>query len=155
MSMKLLAIGNVLMGDDAVAIYLATKLQDELTQLGIEVFYAETDIEYCITCINDGDYIIFVDAADFGGVTGEVSLLSFDDIFISSSEKLVTGHGINFLDIIKLYELKIQGVILAVQIADISFRYGLSEELQNQFSDCASQIMKHINKVNAKNENRN
>jgi len=153
MSKKLLALGNVLMGDDAVAIHLAMALQEELGQMGIEVIYGETDIGYCITSIQEEDFIIFVDAADFGGVAGEISVMSISEI--SNTDKFVTGHSINFLHLIKLYKPKLQGVILAVQIADINFRYGLSEELQNRFSECACGIMEHVNMVNAKNVNKN
>lgn len=145
MKKKLLAIGNVLMGDDAIAIYLASELQEELRARGIEVIYGETDIGYCISCIEESDYIIIMDAADFGKAPGEVNLLSIGDSLISS--KAALGHSISFLDMITLYLPMVQGVIITIQIADLNFRYGLSEALQNRFTYCTSEVMKYITKI--------
>ncbi len=145
MSRKLLAMGNVLMGDDGIGIHLATALQEELSAMGIEVIYGETDIGYCITNIQEDDYIIIVDAADFGATTGDINKVPLEEI--SSSKNVITGHSISFLELIKLYLPKIKGTVLEVQIAEINFQYGLSQNLQNRFSRCAEDVLNYIRQI--------
>lgn len=145
MKKKLLAMGNLLMGDDAIAIYLASSLEEELLQLGIEVIYGETDIGYSMTRISEEDYVIFADAADFGGIPGEVKVFQLEDLVKKTND--ITEHNIRFLDLIKLHMPKLEGAVLAVQIADIRFRYGLSEVLQSKFSVSKGELMQHINKL--------
>jgi hydrogenase maturation protease len=145
MRRKLLAMGNLLMGDDAIAIYLASALEGELSQLGIEVIYGETDIGYSMTRISEEDFVIFADAADFGGIPGEVKEFQLDDMVKETND--ITEHNIRFLDLIKLHMPKLEGAVLAVQIADIHFRYGLSEELLSRFSVSKGELMHHINKL--------
>ncbi len=146
MKIKLLAIGNVLMGDDGIAIYLADAMQEELTKMGIEVIYGETDVGYCMNCIKEEDYIIILDASDFGKKVGEVTRFSIDSII--SGNKPAMGHSISFLDMLKLYMPKVRGEILGVQIGDIQFRHGISNELRKQFDLCIRTSLKLIGSIN-------
>ena len=58
MNVKLIAIGNKIMGDDRIGPLVAEHLEKFLSQLGIEVVIGETDIGYCLSKINEKDMII-------------------------------------------------------------------------------------------------
>lgn len=145
MSTKLIAMGNILMKDDGIAVFLAGYLKDTLCDMGIEVISGETDIGYCITQIKEGDFLILMDAARTGKNPGEVTLLSF--IEAATDKRNTTQHCISFLDIINLYFPKNDGVILTIEIAEICFYYGLSAQLQDKISIILQEILLHIRKI--------
>lgn len=130
MTKKLIAVGNVLMKDDGIAIAVARLLEKDLTQLGIQVYYAETDIGYCMDIIETGDYLIILDAADCDKQPGEISVFSWNDY--RSGYIRGTPHEINIADLLQLYAIDVDGIILAIEMKEISFGYGLSPELNEK-----------------------
>lgn len=141
MSTKLLAMGNVLMGDDAIALHLATALEDKLSEIGIEVIYGETDIGYSISQINEGDYIIILDGTKTGAALGEVTCYSLES---NHNRREKTFHNISFLDLMKLYYPKINGLLITVEVEQIGLYYGLSSGLQDRMAEIAKEIYKKI-----------
>lgn len=142
MRRKLLAMGNILMGDDGIAIYIADILEDRLKEIGIDVIYGETDIGYSITNINEGDYIILLDAAYYGKTPGEITVLAFDEASINRKD--ATCHSVSFLDLLKLYFPKNDGIVLTVEIAEIGFFYGPSLLLKDKLETISQQIWEEI-----------
>lgn len=145
MSTKLLAMGNVLMGDDGIAVYVAANLEDSLRKYDIEVVYGETDIGYSIAQIAKEDFIIILDAARLGKTPGEITVLPFDDIPQKSAE--LSLHNISFLDLLKLYFPKNDGVIIAVEIDEVSFHYALGEQLSIKFPRIVQEVSDAINSI--------
>ena len=74
MSLKLIAIGNVLMKDDAIGIKVAEEIEIELLKLGVNVIYGETNIQHCISSVEKDDYIIILDSAYYGKSIGEITI---------------------------------------------------------------------------------
>lgn len=138
-------MGNVLMSDDGIAIYLAGILEEKLCKIGVEVIYGETDIGYCISQIQEGDYIILMDASDLGKTPGEITLLSFDEI--TAKDKDITQHCVSFLDLLKLYFPMNDGIVITVQIAYIGLQYGLSKQLKGNISEIAQELFKQVSNV--------
>jgi hydrogenase maturation protease len=130
------------MKDDGIAICLAGKLHNELCGMGVDVIYGETDIGYCITQITEGDFLILMDASDLGKSPGEITLLSFDEI--TPDHLLLTQHGFRFLDLLRLYFPKNDGIVLAVEIAEAGFHYGLSPQLQGRFDSIAGEALNKL-----------
>jgi hydrogenase maturation protease len=128
MSTKLLAIGNVLMGDDGIAIFLAAALEERLNELGVEVIFGETDIGYSISKIRDGDLIFIMDAAVQGKATGEVSLYGMEDI--SDNSKKIIWHDISLVDLLELYYPNNYCYIITIEAAGVDFHYGPSPQLE-------------------------
>jgi hydrogenase maturation protease len=146
MSIKLIAMGNVLMQDDGIAIYLASALEAELLTMGIEVYYGETDLGYCISSVKEGDFLILLDAAFIGKKPGEMMRMPFSDS--QRGWRDYTQHCIGFLDLLKLYNPKTEGVIIAVEKEKVSFYYGLGPQLTKRFSLIAQKVMKEITDIN-------
>ena len=78
MSLKLIAIGNVLMKDDAIGIKVAEEIEIELLKLGVNVIYGETNIQHCISSVEKDDYIIILDSAYYGKSIGEITIEDID-----------------------------------------------------------------------------
>ncbi len=143
--MKLVAMGNVLMGDDGIALHLTSMLEDKLRELGIAVIFGETDIGYCLTQLEEEDFIILIDAAELGKKPGELTLLSFEEL--TPCRKMNTSHCISFFDLLKLYYPKMKGVAILIQIYHIDFQYGLSNPLKEKTEDMLNLILEQIRKI--------
>lgn len=139
MSKKLLAMGNVLMEDDGIAVYLAAVLEKELEDTEIEVVYGETDIGYSLMQISEGDFIILMDASCLGRAPGTVSLQSVNEI--NADRTHLYQHSISMLDMIKLYFPENDVLVLTVEIAQAAFHYGLSKQIRDKMSDISKEIL--------------
>ena len=145
MSVKVIAIGNILMKDDAIAIEVAKDIEGELLEKGIEIIYGETDFEYCISMTREEDYIFILDAAHFGKKPGEVTFLPLNKF--SSTKVGYTQHSYSFLDLLKLFYPHIQGEICAIEIDEVEFEFGLSPLLQEKLKGISEKILSKIESV--------
>lgn len=146
--MKLIALGNVLMEDDGIAIYLAKEIEKELLEMGIEIIYGETDIGYCISSISEKDYLIVLDAAGFEIPLGEVRRTSLKELHYDSREFL--HHSISFMQLYSLYFPKAEGDVFAVGIGEVSQCLGLSNQLNNMRKELSSGLLEQIKEIKNK-----
>lgn len=142
MSVKLIALGNVLMKDDAIGIEVAKEIEDMLKEYNIEVIYGETDISYCLTQIDKNDIIFVVDAASYGVNPGDITVIPIHGF--SSNGIKHTQHNYNLLDLLKLYYPDIKGEIFAVKINEVEFHYGLSLILQKKLKTISKEVFYRI-----------
>lgn len=149
MSIKLIAMGNVLMEDDAAAVFIADILKEELGNMGIETVYGETDTGYSISRIEDGDFLIVMDAASLGREPGEVTVLPFDEIIMSRRQN-TSQHDIGFLELLRLYYPENDGIIVTIQIAEIGLCYGLSPQLRDKIEAISEEVRNCIMKTISK-----
>jgi hydrogenase maturation protease len=145
MSIKVIALGNVLMKDDGVAIDVARKIEKELSEKNIEVILGETDAQYCISKIKEEDYIFVIDAACYEKAPGEITCISLYDFV--SNRKEGFQHSYSFLDLIKLYYPNIKGKIYGIEVAEVGFGLGLSCTLQNRSDNISKEILKDMEKI--------
>jgi len=125
MSIKLIAIGNRIMGDDSLAIIIAEKLEKYLINLGVKVIIGETDFEYCLSKIEDGDYLIIVDSTYFKINPGTITVNSFSYINeINYNNSLFSQHSNNFLANIDRFYQSVTGIVIGIE--GINFDYSLS-----------------------------
>ena len=151
MRVKVIAIGNVLMKDDAIAIEVARNIEKELLDRGIEVIYGETDFEYCISRIQEEDYIFILDAAHYGKGPGEITFLPLKGF--ASKNKGYTQHSYSFLDLLKLYYPNSKGEICAIEAVEVKFEFGLSSLLQEKLKSISEIILgKILSVIEVKNE---
>lgn len=152
MSIKIIAMGNVLMKDDAIGIEVTKEIEEKLLEKNIEVIYGETDIQHSIFSIREDDYIIIIDAARFEKNPGEIMFLSLNNF--ASNKKGYSQHSYSFLDLIKIYYPNIQGEIYAIEVKNVEFGFGLSLVLQEKLKMISEQILskieKSIKKINEK-----
>lgn len=144
MAVKLIALGNVLMMDDGIAVTLAEDLEPELIESEIEVVYGETDIQYSISLVKEEDYIIVLDASCIGKAPGLITKLPLyeNNTFHPSSFQ----HSFSFVDLLKVYYPKLNGFILAVEAADIKPCYGLSKILIEKKNEIEAELIEVIKK---------
>lgn len=131
MNMKVIAIGSRIMRDDGAAISVVEELHDELVDEGIQVIIGETDVAYCVSCIDEGDIIILLDAAVSErpwGTIWQVPLSNaLNNCILNQSQ-----HDADLLNILKRSGLQLSGLLICIEAAEISQGWGLSQELQSQ-----------------------
>lgn len=143
MGLKLIALGNVLMKDDGIGIFIARAMEEELKVKGIEVIYAETDFGCCISKVERSDRVIILDAACYKKDPGEITIIPLDNY--SPNNYSFTQHSYILLDILKLYYPELQGYILAIEIEKITFGFGLSDILQKKKKDIIKEVLDFLN----------
>lgn len=142
MKVKVIAIGNVLMEDDGIGIEVLEKIKDKLKDKNIEVIIGETDAEYCISQIEDGDFIFIIDASCSEKPPGTITVVNIKNY--SYKRKYYTQHNYNVVDLIKLYNKSITGFVIEIEVSSVSFNFGLSFELQKKLDQVSSQVLKSI-----------
>lgn len=147
---KVIAMGNVLMKDDAIGIEVAKGIEERLLERGIEVIYAETDVQNGISNIQEDDFIIVLDAAYYGKKLGEITRLPLNAF--SHNKKGYSQHNYSFLDLLKLYYPNVKGEIYAIEVKEVEFGFGLSSALQEKLEAISREILEEIEKFIVKNK---
>lgn len=142
MSMKLIAIGNKLMGDDGVALLIAEKLRSYLEENCIEVIIGETDFEYCMDKIEEGDLILILDATKFGIESGEVTFHHLKEICLPS---LSSQHGYSLLRALRGNFETDSCMLIGIEGSNFNFSIGISLEIEKKIENICLNIKKIIN----------
>lgn len=142
MKIKVIAIGNTLMEDDGIAIIAVEKIREKLINNNIEVIIGETDFEYCISSIEEGDFLFIIDASYYGKNPGEITVSNLENC--GCEKKVYTQHSYSVIDLIKLYYKYVRGYIVAIEISNVSFKLGLSKELESKIQLISEEILQYI-----------
>ena len=143
---KIIAIGNRLMGDDGVAIQVIESIKDELEKLRLKVIIGETDFEYSIREIENDDFIIIIDSTYLGKEPGEVTVFNLEEYKLVSGYK-DSQHQLKLMDILNIYNKKVVGYIIGIEVYDISFNLSLSEKLKASFETIKFKVLEEIKNI--------
>ncbi len=141
---KVIAIGNRIMMDDAIGIKIVESLEEDLEQLGFSIVIGETDIDYTLNEINEGDFIIIVDSSLIGEDPGTISVSSLKNIK-EYNEKTYSLHQMSLVKVLSGSELlKIDGLLITIEASEINFGMELSKILKNKFETIKNKILEEI-----------
>ncbi|WP_278320954.1 hydrogenase maturation protease [Clostridium tetanomorphum] len=138
-------MGNMLMGDDGVGISVGKNIKDKLKGKNIEVIIGETDFEYCISKIKDDDFIFIIDSIISEKECGSITVIPMKDYIYN--ENLYSQHGCNILTALNLYNKNIEGYIIAIEIEEIKFHFGITKSLEDKLGYISNDIVKIIEKI--------
>ncbi len=122
-----IGVGNRMRGDDGVGSVVAERLQ-ELAKGNLLVIDAETVPENYLGVLWDSkpEFVLFVDAVDFGGEAGEWALVPLSVL----GNKVPTTHTVSLKLLGQVLESEgIECLLLAVQPKQIGFGAPMSEEV--------------------------
>jgi len=147
MSIKLLAIGNRILKDDMAALFVAEKLDNKLRKSNIQVIIGETDIEYCISNIEEDDSLIILDAYlahDYEDI-GKVRVMELNE---SSNCYLnyLSQHQLNIIKYMEINNIKANGIIIGIGVYDINFGLEFSNEVCLKIEKITEDVLMNINK---------
>ncbi|WP_010244485.1 hydrogenase maturation protease [Acetivibrio cellulolyticus] len=127
-----LGIGNRLMMDDGIGVYVVEELEKRNTNPDIRYVIGETDIYYCLNYIKKATYIIVVDAACLSKEPGEISTIPLEQVFKNPIQP-ISIHDSHLLSEIEMTGKSIEGLFFGIEPYEINYSFGLSAILQEQF----------------------
>lgn len=144
MGMKVIGIGNRIMADDAIGVMIAESLEEALENLGVEVIIGETDVEYCLSFIDDGDFLFIIDATLYDLEPGTLTVQEINKEKIYAKEEY-SQHQISLVKLIGICNVKnISGYILGIEVVDVDFGIELSDVITARFDDIKSKVYDFI-----------
>ena len=142
MAVKCIAIGNRIMGDDAIGIKVLEELSLKLMNKDIELLFGETDNEYAISEIEDGDLLFIIDSTYFNLNPGTVTFTSINELSIANS--LNSQHQQSLIHLVKLYGKDIKGFIIGIEVEKVEFSTEISEILKLNLQQICEEIYNFI-----------
>jgi hydrogenase maturation protease len=145
MAVKVIAIGNVIMGDDGAAIRVLENISNQLKDIGVECIIGETDFNYCISRINEGDFIFIIDAAYCGKNVGDITITSIEDSKTSKYD--FSQHELSFLNM-EYFGLKdVKGYIIGIEVDKIDFSLSLTRKMQDRLDEICINVKDIIERL--------
>lgn len=142
MSVKCISIGNRIMGDDAIGIKVVEEISTRLKKEEIVLIFGETDSEYALSNIKDGDLLFIVDSTYFQLAPGTVTFTSINDLLLKNN--LTSQHQQSLIHLIKLYGININGFVIGIEVEKIDFSTVLSETLKRKFYNICDEVYEFI-----------
>jgi len=148
-----IGVGNPLRRDDGVGLVLLDKLIIKKNELpkGLEFFDGGTGGLNIIHIFPDFNTVVFLDAVNFNGKTGESRLIKIDDIKRKNDTYFSSTHSIDILKAVEISEKmgeKPENIfIFAVQPSDVSFGNSITEELSGKIDSIFENLIKNLNKI--------
>lgn len=138
-----LGIGNVLMMDDGIGIYLIEELSRLNTKADISFLIGESDIDYCIEQIMDAAFVIIVDAAFSGNEPGSLTIYPLSDLH-EHRELDISSHNFHLFNLLFLQKDRIKGFLIGVEPYEIQFHIGLSKTLNEKWNSILQDVSETI-----------
>ena len=142
MTIKVIAIGNTLIGDDSIGIRVLEKIESTLNISCIETYIGETDFLYCISAINDCDFIFIIDAAMLEKEIGTINLIPLEEYRFYKNG--YTQHSNSLLDLIYSYHKEVVGYAIGIEVDHIDYDLNLSKNLQLLLEDISLNVLNKI-----------
>ena len=138
-----LGIGNILMMDDGIGIYLVEELSRQNTAPDISFLIGESDIDYCIEQIMDAAFVIIVDAAVSGSDPGSLTVYPLSDLH-EHRELDISSHNFHLFNLLYLQKDRIKGFLIGVEPYEIQFHIGLSKTLNEKWNSILQEVSETI-----------
>lgn len=145
MSVKLVAIGNLLMMDDGIGIRVAQVLQKKLENRGVEIIIGETDAEYCLSRIIDHDFMFILDSTYFGYEPGSITIIPINDAV--TYDGFYSQHQMNLIKLMRFYDKPVQGFIIGIEAYEVRFGMNLSEQIEKNLKHISKAIIQIIDLI--------
>ena len=141
-----LGIGNIILKDDGLGVYVIQALQKEEDLCGIELVDGGTSTFDMLEYFTDYDRVIVIDCLKVNNPPGTIYKVSPDEIPNYKGEYL-SLHDVQIIDIIKIANMlgKYPKVtVYGVEPQEISFGIGLTDEIQTVMPKVINYLKKEI-----------
>jgi len=152
MGKVVLGIGNVLLSDEGIGCHVANALE-EVAIPDVKVIDGGTCPDV-VQLLEDADKLIVVDAAEGGGIPGQIYRFYLEDITLEQ-KPLLSLHDMGFVDNLRLMRLwrnTGETVIIGIEPKEITWGLELSPELQYKMPQIIDIVLSELNNTNPKGE---
>ncbi len=146
----ILGLGNTLLCDDGVGLYVAAKLREKINQPNITIIETGVAGLSLLDLLVGYDKAIIVDAIQTeGGKIGQIYRLAPEAF--NTAVRTASAHGIDFPTALEFgkklgLHLPQQITIFAIEVSDITtFREECTPEVQKAIPKCVEMILKELN----------
>lgn len=141
--MVCIAIGNRMMADDSIGIQVLEALAPQLRQKNIEIVFGETDTDYALSQINNGDYLYILDSTYFGIAPGTVTVTPIQESMVPS-QTVYSQHQPSLINLLKIYKQDVAGIVIGIEVMQVAFSLELSDVLKNRFTQICEEVSEFI-----------
>ncbi|NLP06686.1 MAG: hydrogenase maturation protease [Clostridiaceae bacterium] len=134
-----LGIGNRLMMDDGIGVYIAEALKERNTNPNIRYVVGETDIYFCLEQIKESSFTVIIDAALLGNRPGTICVIPLDRVF-SDSILPISAHDSHLLNEIIMMDKNVEGLFIGIEPYEINYALCLSQVLQKHFPGIIEEV---------------
>ncbi|WP_173918214.1 hydrogenase maturation protease [Halobacillus sp. Marseille-Q1614] len=127
-----LGIGNQLMMDDGIGIYLTEELAKQKHPENISYLIGESDIDYCLQQIEQASYMIILDTVRAGKEPGELSIFPINNLH-EQRPLDISPHNIHLFQSLYLQRDTLKGFLIGIEPFEIKFHIGLSAPLKGKW----------------------
>lgn len=138
-------IGNRIMMDDGIGIYLVEDLQQLFTNPKVEFAIGETDVDFCLSKISEYNRVIIIDAFLSGKKSGKVTVTPLKSLEKGSPVNY-SLHGMHVLNSLQYYKKDLKGIFIGIEPFEINYGFYLSDVLLSRYSRIMKSVMKHMNR---------
>ena len=146
MRIKCIAIGNRIMGDDGIGIKVLEELLQELEKCKIEVIIGETDFDYGLSKIAEGDILFIIDSTYFNIDPGTVTFTPIEKA-INCQWRIYSQHQPSLINLLHTYKKSVKGYIIGIEVEKIHFCLDLSVTLKEKFFSICEEIRVFIYEI--------
>lgn len=143
MEKKIIALGNISMCDDGIGIKVIESLTSKLALLGFNIIMGETSINYCLSKIENDDFIIILTSSYYGIQPGSITVTPLKEIDICNDNYLC-NHATDLIKALNSSSTKVHGFIINIEAYEFYLNFGLSPDLEMKFSEIYKQCLEHI-----------
>jgi len=137
-----LGIGNRLMKDDGIGIYVVEQLSRQNNMEDFEFMVGETDIDFCLSVIREASdkdiIIVIIDAVISGKQPGDILVLEIDEL--TGSRGGISLHNQTLLDCISNFGMEIKGFLIGIEPFDICYHFDLSPVLKKRLAEICDHV---------------
>jgi hydrogenase maturation protease len=141
-----LGIGNQLMMDDGIGIYLVEELRKRKIDSPIHFAVGESDIDYCLDQIQEATMVIIIDAIVSGNTPGDVTTFLLSDLHTHDSLP-ISPHNLHLFNVLYQQKQSVRSFLIGVEPQEIGFYLGLSECLKEKMPTILSKVEAKIEEL--------
>lgn len=145
-----LGIGNRLMMDDGIGIYLIEQLPKLNRTPHVSFLIGESDIDYCMDQIMKTTFVIIVDAVFSGNKPGELTVYPLANLHEYQTLD-ISAHNFHLFQSLYQQKESIKGYLIGVEPYEIRFHIGLSKTIREKWKTILQDVSQTIDRLIAKN----
>jgi hydrogenase maturation protease len=142
---KMIAVGNTLMGDDGVGIVVANAIKDKFISSQIEFIIGETDSEYCIDNINKDDFLIILDSVYSSETPGTLKIFPLEKAKYYSN--FCSQHELNLIKLLDIYNMNNKGIVIGIEVSSIRLYSSISPKLKKYIPTICNKTIDIVNSI--------
>ena len=147
----LIGIGNRIVGDDGIALYLLETIKAKLAgDINIQLWENKDALSIAAEILEIHTPIVIVDCADMGLKAGEFRWFKESDCHLGKQLDSVSTHGIGFADALALAQtlgFKQSLFFFAIQPLQLNFNEGISAALLSRKLLMSNALLQHLQEL--------